>query len=80
MGDLQICYKQRISRGGVGKAIFGEALKLAKNNGSKKIVIYSNKKLKSALHIYHSYGFNEVPVDIDEYSHCDYLTELVLNE
>ena len=64
---------------GAGNAIFGEALNYAKKNEAKKIVIYSNKKLKVALHVYYSYGFNEVPVDIDEYERCDCQTELVLN-
>jgi ribosomal protein S18 acetylase RimI-like enzyme len=65
---------------GAGKIVFTEAINYAKEQGAKKIVIYSNKNLKTALHIYQLFGFNEVPVDIDDYERCDYQAELLLNE
>lgn len=36
--------------------------------------------MKTALHVYQLFGFNEVPVDIDDYERYDYQAELLLNE
>jgi len=63
---------------GAGKAVFKASLDYAIENEAKKVVVYSNHSLKPALHIYHSFGFKEVPVDIDDYDRCNYQAELVV--
>jgi GNAT superfamily N-acetyltransferase len=65
---------------GAGKAVFARAKQHALAHGAKKIVIYSNQMLKPALHIYHSFGFIEVPVTIDEYERCDYQSEFLVSK
>lgn len=63
---------------GAGKAVFQATIDYAIKNGAKKIVIYSNQSLKPAIHIYQSFGFKEVPVDIDDYDRCDYQAEMII--
>lgn len=63
---------------GAGRKIFQKAIDYASAHGAEKIVIYSNQLLKPALHLYQSFGFKEVPVDIEEYDRCDYQAELII--
>ena len=57
---------------GAGSAVFKACMDYAKANRAKKIIIISNRILKSALHIYEKFGFTEVPVDkTHDYSRAD---------
>lgn len=47
-------------------------------HGAKKIVLYSNQTLKPALHIYKSFGFKEVDVDIDDYERAYFQAEYIV--
>ncbi len=63
---------------GAGSAVFEACLNYAKDNGAEKIIIISNRILKSALHIYEKFGFTEVPVDkTHNYSRADIQFELI---
>lgn len=64
---------------GAGKLVFKAAMDYAIENDAKNIILYSNKSLKPALHIYESFGFKEVPVDIDDYERCDYQAEFIVS-
>ena len=48
---------------GYGNSIMKYAISFAKKNEWKKIVIYSNTKLKNAIHLYYKYGFLEVEME-----------------
>lgn len=67
---------------GAGTKVFQACLDYAIENQADKIVLYSNKKLKPALHIYQKFGFKEVPVTIDDYEsgRCDYQAELTVSD
>ena len=53
-----------IHRGqGYGNTIMKYAISFAKKNEWKKIVLYSNTKLKNAIHLYYKYGFLEVEME-----------------
>ena len=54
----------QIQRGqGYGNSIMKYAISFAKKNEWKKIVLYSNTKLKNAIHLYYKYGFLEVEME-----------------
>ena len=48
---------------GYGNSIMKFAISFAKKNEWKKIVIYSNTKLKNAIHLYYKYGFLKVEME-----------------
>lgn len=48
---------------GIGKKLMIHCLAEAKQKGIKKIILYSNKSLASAIHLYESFGFVEIPLE-----------------
>lgn len=80
-GVWEICKfatNEKFQGKGAGKAVFKASIGYAIEQGAQKIVIYSNHILKPAIHIYQSFGFNEVPVTIDDYQRCNYQAELMV--
>ena len=52
----------------VGHALMEAAIENAKSIGAKTLVLYSNTMLKPAIHLYHKFGFAEVPIEHSEYN------------
>ncbi len=44
----------------IGQKLMEHCLAYAKEMGWKKLIIYSNRKLENAIHIYKKYGFKEI--------------------
>ncbi|WP_297567269.1 hypothetical protein [uncultured Faecalibaculum sp.] len=49
----------------------------ALEHGARRLLIYSNRKLKPALHIYEKYGFKEIPTDGAPYNRADIALEFI---
>jgi putative acetyltransferase len=47
---------------GIGKILLEKCFEKARQLGAKKIVLFSNAKLKAALNLYTRFGFKHVPV------------------
>lgn len=62
----------------VGQTLATAAIQRAKDMGMKKVILYSNTKLKPAIALYRKLGFQEVPVDAI-YERSDIKMELVLS-
>lgn len=56
---------------GIGKKLIEHCLTFSQTNGIFKLVLYSNTKLKSAIHLYKKYGFEEVILDCNTYKRCN---------
>lgn len=63
---------------GIGKALSEAAIARTRALGGSKIILYSNRKLESAIHLYRKLGFVEVPVD-GPYVRSDIKMELMLH-
>ncbi|WP_159800781.1 GNAT family N-acetyltransferase [Flavobacterium sp. MK4S-17] len=63
---------------GVGMQLCRAAIEKAKCLGAGSIILYSNRKLAPALHLYEKAGFLEVPLGQVEYSRADIKMELSL--
>jgi ribosomal protein S18 acetylase RimI-like enzyme len=46
-------------------------LKIAEQNGIKKLLLYSNRKLLPAIYLYIKFGFQEVPLEDGVYERAD---------
>lgn len=59
----------------IGKKIGNKMLEFcfeeAKRLKADKIILYSNKKLQPAIHLYKKFEFKEVPLDSTEYERAD---------
>lgn len=63
---------------GIGRQLIEFCIKEAHKLGIQKLILYSNKQLKSALHLYESFGFKEIPVESGVYERADIKMELLL--
>ena len=63
---------------GCGSAVFNAAVQWAIDNGAKRLFIVTNKKLKTAIHIYEKYGFKEIKIDDYKYERGDIAFERII--
>lgn len=64
----------------IGQKLMQHTLDFAKSRGWKKLIIYSNRKLENAIHIYKKYGFKEIPIEENNpYARGDIKMELPLS-
>ncbi|MDU1912186.1 GNAT family N-acetyltransferase [Fusobacterium sp.] len=80
-GDFEVL-KLAVSDGYQGKKIGSLLMEMcfekAREKGAKKLILYSNHKLKAALHLYKKYGFIELKCDGNKYEEADIKMECVL--
>lgn len=48
---------------GIGKMLLEHCLEFAKQKQIEKLILYSNTKLESAIHLYRKYGFMEIEME-----------------
>lgn len=64
----------------IGQKLMVHTIDYAKKQGWKKLIIYSNRKLENAIHIYKKYGFREIPIEENNpYARGDIKMELPLS-
>ena len=63
---------------GISKILLEHCLQEARRLAAKKIFLYSNKQLKTALRLYEKYGFHHVPVTDAPFLTADVKMELSL--
>ena len=64
---------------GYGNVMMQFAIRFAEQHHWKKIILYSNTKLKNSIHLYRKYGFAEVPLEANSlYSRGNIKMELIL--
>ncbi|MGB8706175.1 MAG: GNAT family N-acetyltransferase [Gillisia sp.] len=47
----------------IGQKLMQHSLNFARNQGWQQLIIYSNRKLENAIHIYEKFGFREIPIE-----------------
>lgn len=57
----KLAAKNQYTGTGAGSAVLKAALDYAQAHGAKKEVLISCRSLKPAIHLYHKFGFHEVP-------------------
>ncbi|MET3021913.1 GNAT family N-acetyltransferase [Flavobacterium hydatis] len=56
---------------GIGTLLLKHCLTTAKEMKIEKLILYSNTKLGSAIHLYRKYGFEEIPLEQGLYERAD---------
>lgn len=64
---------------GVGNRLLIHCLAAAEKNNIKKLILYSNRKLLPAIHLYEKFGFNEVPLGNISYERADIKMEKIMH-
>ncbi|MCW3070517.1 MAG: GCN5-related N-acetyltransferase [Bacteroidetes bacterium] len=62
----------------LGKILMEHCIYFAKANAIKKLVLYSNRQLGPAIHLYEKYGFYEIPLEPGHYERANIKMEKVL--
>ena len=62
----------------IGTKLVDAIIEKAREMQAKKLVLFSNKKLTAALHIYRKSGFRELSNSCIKYERCDVEMELIL--
>lgn len=63
---------------GIGKKIMEHCLAVAKEEGIQKLILYSNRSLLPAIHLYKKYGFVEIALEDGVYERADIKMERVI--
>ena len=56
---------------GIGNKLLSHCLAIAEESNIKKFILYSNRKLLPAIHLYEKFGFTEVPLGNVSYERAD---------
>jgi len=48
---------------GIGKKLLKKCIDYSKSNSYSSIILYSNKKLNNAIHLYRNFGFKEIKME-----------------
>lgn len=62
--------------GGIGQFLCQAGIDKARELGTKKLILYSNRVLANAIHIYHKLGFTEIPLQSGTYGRADIMMEI----
>ena len=65
---------------GIGRKLMAHCIDICKNKNADAIILETNTKLLSAITLYKSLGFKEVPLTNFMYQTANYKMELVLSE
>ncbi|MFE3867836.1 GNAT family N-acetyltransferase [Flavobacterium sp. LS2P90] len=63
---------------GIGKKIMEHCLTVAKEEGIQKLILYSNRSLMPAIHLYKKYGFTEIALENGVYERADIKMERII--
>lgn len=64
---------------GVGKKIIEYCFDVAREKNIKRLFLYSNRSLLSAIHLYEKYGFVEIPLEEGVYERADIKMEKIMD-
>lgn len=63
---------------GIGNMLMQHCFNISKQLEIKKLILYSNKGLGSAIHLYCKYGFNEVELETGHYERANIKMEKIM--
>ncbi len=69
---------QNVQGLGIGQLLLEHSINVAKENQIQKIILYSNTKLESAIHLYKKFGFTTIPLNDTIYKRSDIKMEKII--
>lgn len=63
---------------GIGNKLLFHGLAFAEENNIKKLILYSNRILLPAIHLYEKFGFIEIPLEEGLYERADIKMEKII--
>ena len=59
----KMAVKPEFRNKGIGKKLLKKCIDYSKSNNHSSIILYSNKKLNNAIHLYRNFGFKEIRME-----------------
>tara|TARA_B100000003_G_scaffold39171_1_gene33329 strand:- start:42 stop:509 length:468 start_codon:yes stop_codon:yes gene_type:complete len=59
----KMAVKPEFRNKGIGKKLLKKCIDYSKSNNYNSIILYSNKKLNNAIHLYRNFGFKEIRME-----------------
>ena len=59
----KMAVKPEFRNKGIGKKLLKKCIDYSKSNNYNSIILYSNKKLNNAIHLYRNFGFKEIKIE-----------------
>jgi ribosomal protein S18 acetylase RimI-like enzyme len=69
----------RVQGLGIGNKLLQHCVEVALESGIQKIILYSNRRLKTAIHLYEKFGFEEVLLEDGVYERADIKMEKIIS-
>ena len=69
---------EKIQGLGIGKKLLEHCFNFAKEKNIQKLILYSNRKLETAIHLYEKYGFVEIELETGMYERADIKMEKII--
>lgn len=63
---------------GIGKKLLEHCIEVAKEQQIEKLILYSNRSLKPAIHLYKKFGFQEIDLEEGIYERADIKMEKII--
>ncbi|PRZ19836.1 GNAT family N-acetyltransferase [Flavobacterium granuli] len=63
---------------GIGKKLIKHCIEVAKEQQIGKLILYSNRSLKPAIHLYKKFGFEEIDLEEGIYERADIKMEKII--
>lgn len=63
---------------GIGKKLIQHCIEVAKKQHIEKLILYSNRSLKPAIHLYKQFGFEEIDLEEGIYERADIKMEKII--
>ena len=60
----KMAVKTKYKNKGIGKKLLNKCVEFSNYNSYESIILYSNKKLRNAIHLYKLFGFEEIKMEI----------------
>jgi GNAT superfamily N-acetyltransferase len=67
---------ERVQGAGIGRKVLGYTIEQARRLGAHRLYLETNSKLKNAIHLYESLGFEHLPPQPSPYSRANVFMEL----
>lgn len=74
----KLAVTEKYKKLGIGERLMKVAIEFARENGTKKIYLFTNHNLIPAINLYKKYGFVQIPLIDNKYIESDMKMELYL--
>jgi mannose-6-phosphate isomerase-like protein (cupin superfamily)/GNAT superfamily N-acetyltransferase len=69
---------EKVQGKGIGRVLMQQCLASANQNGIKRLILYSNSLLQSAIHLYRDFGFYDIVLEPGHYQRANIKMEKLL--